>query len=88
MIWEKFNKDVSKKYKTQNVNKLKKKILVISMEYSILKAFNTHLVEFITDIIRVFPENKNLRVTKTALETWKRMNPKSIIETWKICINR
>jgi len=56
------------------------------MKRNILKAFNAHLLEFITDIIQVFPENKNLKVTKTALETWKRVNPKSIIDTWKICI--
>ena len=36
---------------------------------SILKAFNAHLLDFITDIISVFPENKSLKVTKTALET-------------------
>ena len=52
----------------------------------VLKAFNEHLVDFINDIIRVFPENKSLKVTKTALETWKRINPKSIIEIWKTCI--
>jgi len=52
----------------------------------ILKAFNEHLLEFINDIIRVFPENRSLKVTKTALETWKRLNPKSIIEIWKTCI--
>jgi hypothetical protein len=53
---------------------------------SILKAFNAHLLDFITDIISVFPENKNLKITKTALETWKHVNPKSIIEIWKTCI--
>ena len=50
---------------------------------SILKAFNTHLIEFISDIISIFPEKKSLRVTRTALETWKRINPKSIIKIWK-----
>ena len=52
----------------------------------VLKAFNEHLVDFINDIIRVFPENKSLKVTKTALETWKRINPKSIVDIWKTCI--
>jgi len=50
---------------------------------NILTAFNTHLIDFITDIITIFPEKKGLRVTKTALETWRRVNPKSIILTWK-----
>ena len=53
---------------------------------SVLKAFNEHLLEFINDIITVFPDNRSLKVTKTALQTWKRINPKSIIEIWKTCI--
>jgi len=53
---------------------------------SILKAFNKHLVDFINDIISVFPDNRDLKVTKTALHTWKRINPKSILEIWKTCI--
>ena len=54
---------------------------------SILKAFNNHLIEFIDDIIYIFPQNKNLKITKVALETWKRMNPKSLIYTWKISVH-
>ena len=50
---------------------------------NILTAFNTHLIDFITDIITIFPEKKGLRVTKTALQTWRRLNPRSIIQTWK-----
>ena len=50
---------------------------------SILSAFNNHLIEFIDDIITIFPENKNLKITRTALEAWKRINPKSIILIWK-----
>jgi len=53
---------------------------------SILKAFNAHLLDFINDIISVFPNNRSLKVTKTAFLTWKRINPKSIIEIWKINI--
>jgi len=50
---------------------------------SILTAFNNHLIDFISDIITIFPEKKGLRVTKTAIETWRRLNPRSIIQTWK-----
>ena len=53
---------------------------------SVLKAFNEHLLEFINDIISVFPENRSLKVTRTAIQTWKRINPRSIIEIWKTCI--
>ena len=43
-------------------------------------------MEFIDDIISVFPANRHLKITRTALHTWKRINPKSIIEIWKTCI--
>ena len=54
--------------------------------HNILKAFNSHLIDFIIDIISVFPENQDLKVTKTVLETWRRINPKSIITIWKTCV--
>jgi len=53
---------------------------------NILKAFNNHLIAFISDLVTIFPERKNLKVTKTALETWKKINPKTLIQTWKIYI--
>ena len=52
----------------------------------ILKAFNNHLISFITDIITIFPDKKCLKVTRTALETWKKLNPKSLISAWKMYI--
>jgi len=52
----------------------------------ILKAFNNHLISFISDLITIFPEKKNLKVTRTALETWKKINPKTLIQAWKIYI--
>ena len=52
----------------------------------ILKAFNNHLISFISDLITIFPEKKNLKVTKTALSTWKKINPKTLIQAWKIYI--
>ena len=52
----------------------------------ILKAFNNHLISFITDIIIIFPNHKYLKVTRTALETWKKVNPKSLISAWKMYI--
>ena len=52
----------------------------------ILKAFNNHLISFISDIITIFPDKKCLKVTRTALETWKKLNPKSLIAAWKLYI--
>ena len=54
----------------------------MSDKSSILKAFNTHFFEFIQDIIFIFPENTDLKATKTALEMLKRGNPTCIIKIW------
>ena len=54
----------------------------MSDKSSILKAFNNHFFEFIQDIIFIFPENTDLKATKTALEMLKRGNPTGIIKIW------
>lgn len=48
----------------------------------ILKAFNDHFVEFVEDIARVFPKNRDISVTKNALLTIRKANPKLIITCW------
>ena len=53
---------------------------------NILKAFNIHLIDFISDVITIVPNKKGLRVTKTALETWRKLNPRSIIKVWNEAI--
>tara|TARA_B100001093_G_scaffold511726_1_gene580214 strand:- start:8138 stop:8515 length:378 start_codon:yes stop_codon:yes gene_type:complete len=50
---------------------------------SLLKAFNNHLLEFIEDIIRIFPENLDIKTGKTFIEGVKRVNPKKIITYWR-----
>lgn len=49
---------------------------------TILRAFNTHLFEFIDDIISVFPENVDIVASKTSLELTKKANPTLIIKIW------
>lgn len=49
---------------------------------SLIKAFNNHLLEFIDDVIRLFPDNTDLRTCKTFLEGIKKVNPKKIIVYW------
>lgn len=48
----------------------------------ILKAFNDHFVEFVEDIARVFPKNRDISVTKNALLAIRKANPKLIITCW------
>jgi len=49
---------------------------------SILRAFNTHLFDFIDDIITIFPENNDLTLAKTSFDTIKRANPTAIVKAW------
>ena len=50
---------------------------------SLLKAFNNHLLEFIEDVIRIFPDNLDIKTGKTFIEGVKRVNPKKIITYWR-----
>ena len=46
---------------------------------SILKAFTGHLMEFVTEIKKVFPEDADLRTGYFFLEGLVKVNPKSVI---------
>ena len=39
---------------------------------SLLKAFNNHLMEFLDDVIRIFPENLDIKTGKTFAEGLKK----------------
>jgi len=56
------------------------------MSSSILKAFNNHLIEFLDDVITVFPENLDIKTGKTFIEGLKKVNPKAIIQVWRTSI--
>jgi hypothetical protein len=49
---------------------------------TIVRAFNNHFFEFLDDLIRVLPENKEISYAKTSFTTIKQMNPSIIIKTW------
>ena len=46
------------------------------------RAFNTHLIEFFDDIIRIYPENQDISKAKTSFETIKKANPSLIVKAW------
>lgn len=54
----------------------------MSDKSTILKTFNNHFFEFIQDIINLFPENTDLKSTKTVIELLKKANPTVIIKAW------
>ena len=55
----------------------------MSDKSTVLRGFNNLLFEFIDDIIRIFPDNPDLKDIKTAFEFFKKANPTSIIKAWQ-----
>ncbi len=53
---------------------------------SFLKAFNNHLLEFVDDIIKVFPHDSELKTTRIFLYGLTKAKPSSIIKIWKLYI--
>ena len=55
---------------------------------TILKAFNSQFEDFLEDIELLFPENKDIRTTKTGLMMMRKANPKKMVSVWYryICI--
>jgi len=49
---------------------------------SVLRAFNTYFFEFIDDIIRIFPENVDVRNSKTSFEIFRKANPTCLLKAW------
>ena len=49
---------------------------------TVLRAFNTHLFEFINDIISILPDNVGLVTTKNSFEMYKKANPTLLIKIW------
>lgn len=49
---------------------------------TVLRAFNTHLVEFLDDIISIIPGNVGLVTTKNSFEMYKKANPTLLIKIW------
>jgi len=49
---------------------------------TLLRTFNTHLFEFLDDVIRIFPDNLDIQTAKTSFLAIKQANPTIIIKTW------
>ena len=54
----------------------------------LLRAFNDHFQEFMEDVLRVFPEDRELRTVSKALGAVRKANPKMLLLVFKsrICI--
>lgn len=49
---------------------------------TILKAFNNQFEEFMEDVEILFPDNNDIRTTKTALNMMRKANPKRLCDVW------
>lgn len=49
---------------------------------TLLRAFNTHFFDFLSDIISITQNNHEICVAKTSFETIKRANPTIILKVW------
>mgnify|MGYP003998652827 CR=1 FL=1 len=49
---------------------------------AILKGFNNQFEEFVEDICILFPNNKDIKTTKTALGMMRSANPRMICDVW------
>ena len=54
----------------------------MSDKSTLSRAFNTLFIDFLGDIISIYPENKDIAKAKTQFETVKKMNPSLIIRMW------
>ena len=54
----------------------------MSNKSAILKTFNAHFFEFIDDVIRIFPDNKDIKHARSSFEMIKTANPTAIVKAW------
>jgi soluble cytochrome b562 len=52
----------------------------------IMVAFNNQYKEFMDDIERLFPDEKEVKQMKQGIEMLKKANPRKLIELWKVFV--
>ena len=49
---------------------------------SVVKPFNTHLMEFVNEISTIFPKDTEIKLGRMALKAIKKINPSLLIRYW------
>ena len=49
---------------------------------SIIKAFNNHFIEFLDDVLNVFPSDKNIKTAKYYISGIMKINPSIVVKAW------
>jgi|1048.fasta_scaffold206716_1 hypothetical protein len=55
---------------------------------TILGAFNNHFIEFMDDVERVFPDDRDIKKTRMTIEMLRKANPRAIIMFWRDLVAR
>ena len=53
---------------------------------TVLRGFNTHFFEFVDEVIRIFPDNRDIQEAKTTFDLIKKANPTAIVKAWQIFV--
>jgi hypothetical protein len=49
---------------------------------SIIKAFNSHFIEFLDDVLTVFPGDKNVKTSRYYISGVMKINPSIVVKAW------
>lgn len=58
----------------------------MSDKTTLMRAFNTLFIEFLEDILTIYPESVEIASAKTSFETFRKMNPSAIIKAWNLYV--
>lgn len=58
----------------------------MSDKSTVMKGFNNLFFEFVNDISSIFPENEDIKDTRTSLEFFKKANPTCIVKAWNFFV--
>ena len=53
-----------------------------SQAQTLLSAFNDHFIEFVNDIISVFPDDPDILTAKNSFIFFRKTNPRLVIQIW------
>ena len=68
-------------------NSLNNNMYICLVMSNLSKVFNEHLIDFLNDVISIFPQNTDLQTGRTFIIGIKKVNPKSLIKIWKMSVN-
>ena len=56
----------------------------MASKQDLMRAFNNQFEEMLDDVERIFPKNKDIVASKSAIMMMKKANPKMLINIWKM----